>query len=150
MPRYTSILYQIVYSTKHRNPCMLKSTRRRLYAHLNGILVNKKCHVYRINGVEDHLHILIDLHPMIPLSMLIKDLKLSSSEMIKETGIFPDFEGWQIGYGAFTYSPGAKFNLIEYIKNQEEHHRKKENFEEEFIRLLEENEIEYDLKYVFE
>ena len=129
---------------------MLKETRRQLYACLNGILVNKKCHVYRINGVEDHLHILIDLHPMIPLSMLVKGLKLGSSEMIKESGIFPDFKGWQVGYGAFTYSPDAKFNLIEYIKKQEEHHRKKETFEEEFIRMLEENKIEYDLKYVFE
>lgn len=150
MARYTSILYQVVFSTKYRNPCMLKSTRRQLYAYLNGVLVNKKCHVYRINGVEDHLHILFDLHPMVALSMLIKDLKLSSSAMIKESGIFPDFENWQVGYGAFTYSPDAKDNLIFYIKNQEEHHRKKETFKVEFIRMLEENRIEYDLKYVFE
>lgn len=93
--------------------------------------------MYRIGGIEDHVHIVTHLHPSVALANLEKDIKLGSTSFIKEKGIFPDFRGWQNGYGAFTYSIEAKNNLIEYVKNQEEHHRKKE-FKEELIELLEE------------
>jgi len=110
---------------------------------------NKKCHLYRINGVEDHIHILTDLHPTIALSGLIKDIKLASTKMIKQENLITNFPGWQVGYGAFTYGMSAKDNLIEYIKNQEEHHRKV-TFKEEYIGLLKEHDIDYDEKYLFE
>jgi len=110
---------------------------------------NKKCHLYRINGVEDHIHILTDLHPTIALSGLVKDIKVASTKMIKEEGLITNFLGWQVGYGAFTYSMSAKNHLIEYIKNQEAHHQKV-TFKEEYIGLLKEHNIEYDEKYLFE
>ncbi len=100
-----------------------------------------------MNGVEDHIHILTHLHPSIALSDLIKDIKLASSKFIKEQNIFPDFKGWQDGYGAFTYSIDRKDILINYIKNQEEHHRVK-SFREEYIVLLRENGIEFEEKYL--
>jgi len=149
MGRHTSILYQIVYSTKHRIPSLKKEVRPRIFQHLHGILRNKKCFTHRINGVEDHLHILIDLHPTIALSNLVKDLKLGSSAFIKTEALIDNFAGWQVGYGAFTYSRDAKHNLIEYIKNQEQHHQKY-TFKKEYIGLLEEHQVEYDVRYVFE
>jgi len=149
MGRHTSIIYQIVYSTKYRTPCLDKEIRPELFKYIWGILKNKKCHLYRMNGVEDHLHIVMDLHPTIALSNLIKDIKLASSKMIKEKNLIKNFLGWQIGYGAFTYSINEKENLIEYVKNQEEHH-KKITFREEYISLLNEYEIEYDERYLFE
>jgi putative transposase len=149
MGRHTSIIYQIVYSTKYRTPCLDKEIRPELFKYIWGILKNKKCHLYRMNGVEDHLHIVMDLHPTIALSNLIKDIKLASSKMIKEKNLIKNFLGWQIGYGAFTYSINEKENLIEYVKNQEEHH-KKITFREEYISLLNEYGIEYDERYLFE
>lgn len=149
MGRHTSIIYQIVYSTKYRTPCLDKEIRPELFKYIWGILKNKKCHLYRMNGVEDHLHIVMDLHPTIALSNLIKDIKLASSKMIKEKNLIKNFLGWQIGYGACTYSINEKENLIEYVKNQEEHH-KKITFREEYISLLNEYEIEYDERYLFE
>ncbi len=118
-----------------------------MFKYIWGILKNKKCHLYRINGVEDHLHIVTHLHPSVALADLVKDIKLASNDHIKATGLFPDFGGWQDGYGAFTYSFSAKNNLIEYVKNQEEHH-KTVTFKEELIELLKEHGVEFDEKYL--
>ena len=115
--------------------------------YISGILENKNCHLYQINGVEDHLHILTHIHPSVSLADLIKDIKLASTKFIKEKNIFPDFKGWQDGYGAFTYSLDRKDVLINYIRNQEEHHKVK-TFHEEYIELLKENHIDYDEKYL--
>jgi len=93
--------------------------------------------------MPDHIHILCDLHPNLNLSSLVKDIKVASNWWIKESGLFDEFEGWQKGYGAFTISVREKETLINYIKNQKEHH-KKETFMDEFKRLLNENGIKFE------
>ena len=147
MSTYTQIIYQIVFGTKHHERTLIKDNREKLFKYISGILVNKKCHLYRINGVEDHLHIVTHLHPSVSLSSLVKDIKIASSENIKQNNLFPKFGGWQEGYGAFTYSIKEKDRLIEYVKDQEEHHKIK-TFREEYIELLNENGIEFDEKYL--
>lgn len=147
MSTYTQILYQIVFSTKNREHTLVKEKQKELYQYIWGILKNKSCHLYQIGGITDHIHILTHLHPNIAQSSLIKDLKLSSNEYVKKQNLFPDFKGWQEGYGAFTYSIKYKNNLINYIKNQEEHHKNK-TFKEEFIELLDEHGIEFEEKYL--
>jgi len=125
----------------------MKENRDQLFKYIWGVLKNKKCHLYRINGVEDHIHILTHIHPSIALSDLVKDIKLASSAFIKESNIFPEFKGWQQGYGGFTYSINEKERLIEYIKNQEEHH-KRVTFREEYISLLQEHAVPFEEKYL--
>ena len=147
MSTYTQILYQIVFGTKHHQKTLSADNRHELYRYVVGVLKNQKCHVYRINGIEDHLHIVTHLHPSVALADLIKDIKLASSDFIKENRIFQHFGGWQEGYGAFTYSIKEKDRLIEYVKNQEEHHRIK-TFREEVIELLKEHEIDFDERYL--
>lgn len=147
MSTHTQILYQIIFSTKYRAPTLVRENRPALFKYIWGILNNKKCHLYRINGVEDHLHIATHLHPSVALATLVKDIKLASSAYIKESGIFPDFEAWQSGYSAFTYTFSEKDGLIEYVKNQEEHH-KTVSFREELIALLREHGVEFDEKYL--
>jgi REP element-mobilizing transposase RayT len=147
MSTYTQILYQIVFGTKNNEQIMIESGQEALYKYIWGILKNKKCHLYRINGVQDHIHIVTHIHPTIALSFLIKDIKIASSEYINSEGIFPNFNGWQDGYGAFTYAISAKDNLIEYVKNQKVHHRKV-SFRDEYIGLLKEHRIEFDEKYL--
>ncbi|HPF01516.1 MAG TPA: transposase, partial [Bacteroidales bacterium] len=115
--------------------------------YLATVLRNKKCLVYAINGTADHVHILFTLHPSVSLSDLIKDLKLSTSSFIRTKKLFPMFDGWQEGYGAFTYTYSAKENLIRYVSNQQEHH-KKISFYEELKNLLIENEIDFDEGYL--
>lgn len=147
MSTYTQILYQIVFSTKYREKTLTKNNRDELFKYISGLLKNKKCHLYIINGVEDHIHIITHIHPTISLSSLIKDIKVASSLHIKEKNLFLDFKSWQEGYGAFTYSIKEKDRLIEYVKNQEEHHKIKA-FKDEFIELLNEHGIEFDEKYL--
>lgn len=148
MSTYTQILYQVVFSTKNRAPVLEKGNRPELFKYIWGIIKNKNCHLYQINGVEDHIHILTHLHPSIALSDLIKDIKVASSIYIKENNLFKNFTGWQNGYGAFTYSINEKERLINYIKNQEEHH-KKTSFRDEYISLLNEFDILFEEKYLF-
>lgn len=148
MSTYTQILYQIVFSTKKRERTLIaKEDRIELFKYMWGLLKNKRCHLYRINGLEDHIHIVTHLHPSVSLASLIKDLKLASSAYIKQSNLFPLFKGWQEGYGGFSYSIKEKDNLIEYVKNQEEHH-KTISFKEELIELLKEHEIKFDEKYL--
>lgn len=148
MSTYTQILYQIVFSTKNRVPVLQKDKRPELFKYIWGILKNKNCHLYQINGVEDHIHILTHIHPSISLSDLVKDIKVASSIYIKENNLFKNFIGWQSGYGAFTYSINEKERLINYIQNQEEHH-KKTSFRDEYISLLNEFDISFEEKYLF-
>lgn len=147
MSTYTQLIYHIVFSTKHREATLIKDQRRRLFAFIHQLLTNKNCHLYRINGVEDHIHILTHVHPTIAISSLVKDIKLASDELIKEEDIFPKFKGWQDGYGAFSETIKAKERLMNYIKNQEEHHRKI-SFIDEYKSILEEYEIKFDPKYL--
>jgi putative transposase len=147
MSTYTQIIYQIVFSTKNREKVLSKQNRPKLFEYIEGILNNNKCHLYRINAVEDHVHIVSHLHPTVALSSLIKDIKIASSVFIRDKALFRHFVGWQDGYGAFTYSSSDKDKLIEYVKNQEEHH-KKVTFQEEYMGLLNEHGIEFEERYM--
>lgn len=144
---YRQILYQIVFGTKYRKPTIHPAGEIELYKYIHGIIKEKNCKLLRINGIEDHIHIFSDLHPSICLSDFVKDIKVSSSIWMKQSGLHPSFTGWQDKYGAFTYSVREKDMIINYIKNQKKHH-KKETFYDEFKRLLIENEIEFDEKYL--
>lgn len=146
MSTYTQILYQIVFSTKSRERTLTNPGRQELFKYISGICKSKNCHLYRINGVEDHLHILTHLHPSLSLSSFVKDIKLASTDYIKKNKILRSFSGWQEGYGAFTYSIKEKERLINYVINQEEHHRAK-TFTEEYVEFLNYHEIDFDEKY---
>lgn len=94
-----------------------------------------------------YIYIVTHVHPTIALSGLIKDIKVASALHCKSTGLFPGFNGWQEGYGAFTYSIKDKARLIEYVKNQEEHH-KYISFRDEYVGLLHEHGIQFNEKYL--
>jgi REP element-mobilizing transposase RayT len=111
-----------------------------------GIIKNKNCFLYRINGMEDHIHILCDLHPTISLADYMRDLKSSTSIWLKQSQILRAFEGWADGYAALTCSWRDKDLIINYIKNQQEHH-KNESFEDELKRLLIEHGIDVNEKF---
>lgn len=149
MSTHTQIIYQIIFSTKYRKKCMTKSARASIFTYILGILKNKNCHPYIVNGVEDHLHIITHIHPMIALAPLIKEIKISCNTFIKKENLIPNFPGWQNGYGAFTYAVESLPNLIRYVENQESHHHAN-SFESEYRNVLDDSGISYDEKYLFE
>ena len=146
MSTYTQILYHIVFATKSRNPALHMDRRDDLYKDIWGIINKRDCHLYRIVGIEDHVHLLCSLHPSVALADLVKELKVATASWIKTNNLFPSFEHWQGGYGAFTCSMSSKDRIIEYFKGQEQHHHG-ETSSNELKRLLAETGIDYDQKY---
>lgn len=146
MSSYRQHLYHIVFRTKDSKPTIKPENSGDLYAYITGITKNKDSYLYRINGVDNHIHILTDMNPSIAPVDFVKDIKVSSSKWIKGSGLFPEFRGWSDGYGSFTCSYKDREYLIDYINNQREHHRKK-TFEEEFRILLNEYGIRIDERF---
>ena len=146
MGSYRQIFYQIVFATKYREHTIEDEHAEELYKYVGGIVKNKNCKPYRINGMDDHIHIFSDMHPSVCLADYVKDIKVSTNFWMKKFGMFPHFKGWQNCYGAFTYSIEQRDIIIDYVKNQKEHH-KHETFYDEFKRLLAEAGIEFDEKY---
>lgn len=144
---YTQILYHIVFSTKHRERVLTTDRREELFRYVWGINKNLDCHLHRINGVEDHIHILTSLHPALSLADYVKEIKTGCSKWIKAERMFPGFTGWQDGYGAFTLSVNEKEAVMEYIKRQEEHHRTV-SFLEEYRQLMDRAGVKYDERYL--
>ena len=137
MSIYAQIIYHVVFSTKNRERVLGKPRRDDLYRFIWGVVQKRQCHLYRIGGVEDHVHVLISLHPAVALSDLIDEIKTASASWIKGQQAFPSFSHWQEGCGAFTHALHDKERLIECIRTQEQHHVHV-GFGEEFASLLEE------------
>ena len=146
MSSYRQHLFHIVFRTKDSKPTISRDFSDQLYCYISGIIRNKNCHLYRINGIEDHLHILTDIHPSVAPADFVKDIKASSSSWMKNSGMFPKFEGWAEGYGSFTCSFKDLGILIEYIKSQEVHHHKM-TFNDEFKNLLLDAGIQIDERF---
>jgi putative transposase len=146
MSSYRQILYHVILRTKDSKKTLVQMHSKELYAYILGIVKNKNNVLYRINGIEDHIHLLSDLHPSIALADYVKDIKVATSIWIKQNGKFPHFTGWADGYAALTYAWRYKEMIVKYIINQQEHH-KNESFAEEYRRLLEEHGIKLDERF---
>ncbi len=146
---YTQIHLQIVFSVKNRHSLIRKSWKNELFQYLTGIIQNHDHKVLAINGMPDHIHILIGMRPTQSLSDLVQDIKGDSSKWINKKGIVAGHFSWQEGFGAFSYSRSHLNNVIDYIKNQELHHKTK-SFIEEYVDFLEKFEVAYNEKYIFQ
>ena len=127
----------------------LQSTelRREVHAYLTGTLRGLECDPLQVGGVENHVHILCGLSRNIALAELVKNLKTSSTRVVKGKG-HTDF-GWQSGYGAFSVSKSAKESVISYVAKQEIHHRTI-SFQDEFRALLNKHDIHFEERYVWD
>jgi REP element-mobilizing transposase RayT len=139
-------MYHLVFGTKNNLLTIKQDNINELYAYITGIIKHKNSHLYRINGIENHLHILTDMHPSIAPADFLRDIKASSSYWIKNSKLFPSFTGWEEGYGSFTCSYRDVNMLIEYIKNQQQHH-KTVSYEDEYRNILLEAGIIPDERY---
>jgi len=146
MTSYRQNMYHIVFRTKDSRYTINQENVDQLYAYIGGTIKKKSCHLYRINGIENHIHLLKDLHPSIAQADFMRDVKVYSSMWMKESGLFPNFVGWAEGYGSFTCSYRDSDRIIEYIINQQEHH-KKLSFEEEYRALLAEYGVVIDERF---
>lgn len=145
---YTQIYIQIVFAVKGRQNLISKNNKEELYKYITGIVTNEGQKLIAINGMPDHIHILIGLKPDKALSDLVRAIKANSSRFInKQNWINGKFE-WQTGFGAFSYSHSQLDNVFKYIQNQDKHHQKK-TFKEEYQDFLKAFNVDYEEIYIF-
>jgi REP element-mobilizing transposase RayT len=141
---HTRLLYHIVFATKDRFPLIQPEWENELYGYLVGIVKNQGGEVIAINGMPNHVHLLVRLEPC-DFPSFMRELKASSSKWAKRHQ--PKF-AWQRRYGAFTVSESAVDTVREYIRRQKDHHQK-QTFENEYVELLRRNNVEFDEEYVW-
>jgi putative transposase len=146
---YSQIYIQIVFAVQNRKSLISHSWEEELYKYITGIITNKTQKLIAINGMPDHIHILIGMKPTCCLSELVREIKKASNTFIKESHFCPLGFNWQDGFGAFSYSHSQLDNVIAYIQNQKAHHQKK-TFKEEYLGFLEKFNIEFKNEYLFE
>ena len=145
---YTALHYHIIFSTKNRKPWLVPDIEQRVWAFIGGIARTHNMTALQVGGVEDHVHALVIAPPTIAPFQIAQFLKGESSKWIHEE--FPSLRnfGWQDGYGGFTVSKSNLPDVISYIQNQRDHHRKR-TFREEYLGFLHNNGIEYDERYLW-
>jgi len=150
MPQSLSyILTHIVFSTKDRAPMLDATVRPALHAYLATVARNVDCECFRVGGVADHVHLAVRLSRTLTMAKLIEELKTSSSKWLKTQSPALASYAWQRGYGAFSVGPSDLNALLQYIDNQEEHHRTR-TFQDEYRAFFTKYGIEYDERYVWD
>lgn len=139
----------IVFSTKHREPLIYPPYEQELHAYLGGTCKELECPVLIVGGYTDHIHILCMLSQKIALMTLVQKVKAASSKWMKTKDKSLENFFWQDGYGAFSVNPSEVDVVIQYIKNQHQHHKKK-NFKEEYTAFLRKYDVTFDDRYVWE
>ena len=133
---HISLTYHIIWRTKRSQRTIAEEHEREFYAYIHGMCKNMKCTLYRVNSMPDHVHICVEVHPTMALSDFMKAIKQGTSNWMKaQRSWYPDFEGWGNGYAAFTYAVKDRTDVVAYIRNQKEHH-KKCDFRVEYNRML--------------
>ena len=140
---YTSLHYHLTFSTNNREPWIAQEIEDRVWAYIGGVVRTHKMTAIQIGGIEDHIHALIMAPPTVSPSQIAQYLKGDSSKWIHEEFLKLRGFAWQNGYGGFTLSKSQIPEVVKYIKNQREHHRKK-TFQEEYLELLQKHGVDYD------
>ena len=142
-------ILHITFSTESRHPLITEEIKPDLSLYLTGIARNLNSSVFAINVMPEHVHILLNLNKSTSLSKLVQELKQGSSRWLNASGKLNTSFHWQKGYAAFSVSQSGMGQVVEYIEQQEVHHRKL-NFQDELTALLRRYEIEYDERYLWD
>lgn len=145
---YTQNYVHLVFAVKNRHASLTKDIRETVFKYISGIVTTMKHKSIHVNGVSDHVHILIGMHPDISISDTVYAIKRSSSLFINENKLCKRKFAWQEGFGSFTYSRSQIHRVYEYIENQEKHHEKS-TFRSEYVQFLEKYEIAFDERFLF-
>ena len=145
----SKVYVHIIFSTKHRAPLIDDQVEEKLFAYLGGICKGLECNPVQVGGYKNHVHILCLLSKKVAQMKLLEEIKKQSSKWIKTIGEKYSGFYWQDGYGIFSVNPAEVDKVKAYIKNQKTHHEKK-TFKDEFRVLLNEHNIEYDERYVWD
>ena len=145
---YSQIHIHFVFATQFRNALISEIWEKRLYEYMIAIIHNYGHKVLAINGMPDHVHILTGRRPEQGVSELVRIVKSSTSKWINEEKLTSSKFAWQAGFGAFSYAKSDLPKVINYINNQKDHH-KKSSFKQEYLKILNGFEVDYNPEYIF-
>lgn len=145
---YTQLYFHIVFAVKRRENYISEKWKKELYKYITGIVSNKNQKLMIVNGIPNHIHLLIGTKPTCILSDLVRDIKANSSKWINEKKFIAQRFEWQKGFGAFTVSQSQIPKIVNYIKKQEEHHQIR-TFREEYVEFLNAYKIDFKPEYIF-
>jgi REP element-mobilizing transposase RayT len=145
---FTQIHIQFIFAVQNRISQIASAWKNDLYKYITTVVQNNDHKVLAINGIPDHVHLLIGMRPTESISHLMQEVKSDSSIWVNNKNFTMGKFQWQEGYGAFSYSKSHLPDVIKYIQNQEVHHRKK-SFIEEYKEMLDEFDIPYQERYIF-
>lgn len=146
---YHQIYIQAVFAVKYRDAVIDKACRPDLFGVIGNLINETGCKTIIVNGMDDHVHCLAGLKPVVAISELIKTVKAKSSKYVNDHQITKCKFEWQDGYGAFSYSQSQLDSVYQYIACQEQHH-KQQTFRDEYLEFLKKFKVAYDEKYIFE
>jgi putative transposase len=145
---YHQIYLQIVFAVKYRNADIKKEWISKLFGVIGNLINETGCKNIIVNGVEDHVHCLVGLKPVVSVSKLTQIIKAKSSKYVNDHNLTRDRFEWQRGFGVFSYGQSQVDRVYKYIQNQEAHH-KKQAFRNEYLEFLKKFKVEYDEQYIF-
>jgi len=146
---FSQIYIQIVFAVQGRQNLIQPSFEEELHKYISGIITGKEQKSLAVNGMPDHVHVLVGLKPSMRISDLVRDIKNNSTNFINEPGWLKNVFSWQQGYRAFSYSESQFGRVIDYIKNQKQHHQKR-TFKQEYLSFLKKFNVPFEEKYLFE
>lgn len=149
MSTYTQIYIQTVFAVQGRRSLIKPEWEEDLYKYISGIVQGKEQKMIAINGMPDHIHFFIGMKPTCCLSDLVREIKKSSNDYIKDNKFCKGGFNWQEGFGAFSYGHSQLDKVVAYIMNQKQHHAKT-TFKDEYMALLKNFAIEFKEQYLFE
>ena len=146
---YTQCYFHLVFAVKNRNALIKKEWKNEMEMYITGIVQNHRHKLLAIGSMRDHIHILVGYNVNQLVPDLVEEIKTSTNAWIKEKRLSKFKFEWQKGYGAFTHSHSQIDNVVKYILSQEEHHNK-QLFKEEYLEMLEKNDVVFNQEYLFE
>lgn len=146
---YTQLHIQFVFAVQNRMSLIQSSWEEELFKYTTGIVQNHKHKMIAINGMPDHIHLFVGLHPTQSISSFMQVVKGESSGWINQRGFVKGKFKWQVGYGAFSYGHSQVSQVYNYVMSQKAHHKKR-SFLDEYTELLKKFDISYDPKYIFQ
>ena len=146
---YIQCYFHLLFAVKNRDALLKKEWKDELEMFITGIIRNHQHKMLAIGSMPDHIHILIGYNVNQLIPDLVEEIKTSSNSLIKEKRLSKFKFEWQKGYGAFSHSRSQIDHVIKYVLTQEEHHKKKQ-FKEEYLEMLEKNNVEFKHEYLFE
>jgi len=145
---YTQIYIHYIFAVKFRESVIYSKIQNELYSFVSGSINSMGHKALAVNGMPDHIHLLVGLNPVMAVSELAKELKRTSTNFINQKNWMPGKFQWQTGYGGFSYSKSQIDRVINYIMNQKTHHQKK-TFKEEYHEFLRKYDVDYNPDFLF-